>query len=207
MIKLFFHDGKLKFTLPEGNNDKKRDFLYGIHYIFAKDEKVDGAYVVPLENQWKNVIAVAKRYGAKIPQEVEDYYQYQIRLDAERAERKRVEEERRQAIARGEGKQSGGCGFCEHLEYVNAHTEMVNGERVYVAGTHHCNYAMRVCRYKADELEYQFEIRKEMRNYVPTIGYKPPAFVAKPYPCAGCKYLEASNKAWEEINKEKEGNV
>ena len=203
-MKVYFENGELKVLLPELRTEQSHKFLHDAYYVFMDWAEEKRVLVVQVESQWKQLIAIAKRNSVELTQEVEDYYQYQVRIDAERAERKRVEEQRKQAIARGDGKQSGGCGFCEHLEYVNAHTEMVNGERVYVAGTHHCSYAMRVCRYKADELEYQFEIRKEMRNYVPTIGYNPPAFVAKPYPCAGCKYLEASDKAWAEINKEKE---
>lgn len=207
MIKLFFHDGELKFILPEGNNDKKRDFLYSIHYIFTKDEKVNGTYVVPLESRWKNVIAVAKRYGADITQEVEDYYQYKVRLDQEEADRNRIEEERKSAIEGANTRQRTGCGMCEYLEYANAHWEEVNGEKVWVGGKHYCKYAMEVCRYKASDVEYEFEYYKANRYYNPPPGYNPPAFVAQPYPCAGCEYLEKSNKAWEEINKEKEGNV
>ena len=206
-IKIYFEDGQLKIKLPKEKTEESRKFLYDAFHIFLCSEG-ENVMLVQVESQWKYLIALAKhrthRDVAEITQDVEDYYQYQERLDREKAERKRIEEQRKEAIDRANNRQHNGCQSCIHLEYVNAHWEEVNGEKVWVGGRHFCKYAMESCRYRAFDIEYEFEYYKANRYYNPTPGYNPPPFVAEPFPCAGCEYLEKANKAWEEINKEKE---
>ena len=204
MLKVYFENGELKLQIPEEATEQRRKFLYDTYHIFKEFTADKCVMKVQVESQWKHFIAAAKRHEIYITQEVEDYYQYQLRLDEERAERKRIEEQRERAIKSANTRQSHGCSMCEHLEYVNAHWQEVNGEKVWVAGRHYCKYAMDSCRYRASDVEYEFEYYKAHRFYNPPPGYNPPAFVAQPFPCAGCEYLEKANKAWEEINKEKE---
>lgn len=210
-VKIYFEDGQLRIRVPEEGTKERRDFFHDIFPIHREWCEVDRVQYVVNECSWLSLIKMAKyeRHKAfvELSQDVEDYYLYQLQLARERAEREALEEKRREDIKRGDSVQKNGCGWCPHLAYENAHWQEVNGEKVWVHGTHYCKYAMDVCRYKADEIEYEFEYYKANRYYNPPPGYNPPAFVAKPYPCAGCEYLEKANKAWEEINKEKEGNV
>lgn len=206
-MKVYFENGKLKLQIPEEATDKRRKFLYDTYYIFKEFTEEKGVMEVQVESQWKHFIAAAKRHDLYITQEVEDYYQFQLQKEREEAERKRIEEQRKRDITAADTKQGHGCGMCIHLEYAPAHWEEVDGKKVWVAGRHYCKYAMDVCRYRALDVEYEFEYFKANRYYNPPIGYNPPAFVAKPFPCAGCEYLEKANKAWTEINKEEEKDV
>ena len=209
-VKIYFEDGQLRIRVPEEKTEERRRFFYDIFPIDKEWVTKDRVMYIVNESSWALVIRIAKQERHKafieLSQDVEDYYLYQLQLARERAEREAVEEKRREDIKRGDSVQKNGCGWCMHLAYENAHWQEVNGEKVWVHGTHYCKYAMDVCRYKADEIEYEFECNKDHRYYNPPPGYNPPAFVAKPYPCAWCEYLEKANKAWEEINKEKEGN-
>lgn len=206
-MRVYFENGQLKIKLPEEQTEQSRKFLYDTYYIFKQFTAEKGVMEVQVESQWKQLIAAAKRKGIDITQEVEDYYQYRLRLDQEEAQRKAVEEDRKKAIQSANVRQQSGCGMCIHLEYAPAHWEEVDGKKVWVAGRHYCKHAMEVCRYRASDVEYEFEYYKANRYYNPPQGYNPPAFVAQPFPCAGCEYLEKANKAWEDINKEKEKDV
>jgi hypothetical protein len=114
---------------------------------------------------------------------------------------KRVEECKR-IITQAENKANNGCGWCEHLEYVMRHTEERNGEQVIIPGKHFCKYVGKACRYRAFDVEYEFESRKEAR----ALGEKQ-EFYAPPYPIAGCAYMQDVERAWEILNKEKERDV
>ena len=210
-IKIYFDNGQLKVRIPECDSIPRHDFLYDTYHIFKEWTDEQGVMLVQVESQWKHLIAYAKRWNHapyfELTQDVEDYYAYQVETDDKKAERKRIEEERKQAIESANNRQRRGCGMCIHLEYANAHWEEVDGVKVWVGGKHYCKYAMEVCRYKSEDVEYEFEYYKANRYYNPPPGYNPPAFVAQPFPCAGCEYLEKANKAWEDINKEKEKDV
>jgi hypothetical protein len=115
-------------------------------------------------------------------------------------------EAQKKAIEKGDFKQKNGCGWCEYLEYTPIRVEYVDGKKVVLGGHHTCSYAKRACRYRSFDEDYAFEVYKEVKAFgAPIVDDK--VFVAPPYPCAGCIFLEESAKAWEEINKEKEGNV
>lgn len=207
-MKLFFEDGKLKLFIGEEATEQRRKFLHDTYYIFRIwDEKQPYTQVVQVESQYKYLIQEAKRHGIEIDQEVEDVYQYLIRKEEEERERVKKMEDQRKAIESAETVQERGCRWCNHLEYTPAHIEWVDGEKVYVGGRHTCSYAKRMCRYRSQDIEYEFEIRKEVRAFGKPIDDSCRDYVARPFPCVGCKYLEAARKAWEEINKEKEGNV
>ena len=210
-VKIYFESGQLRIRVPEEESNERQKFFYALFPIerdWVEEEKYV-QYVVN-ESSWKLVIRIAKmeshRNFVELSQEVDDYYQYQLQADRERAERELINEQRKKAIEIADNRQHYGCGVCPHLEYVNAHWQETNGEKVWICGTHYCKYAMEKCRYNPFDVEYAFEYYKESRYYNPPPGYNPPAFVAKPYPCAGCEYLERANRAWEEINKEKEEN-
>ena len=203
-MKLFFEDGKLKIKVAEEDTAQRRQFFYDIFHIFRDWSKTE-RYVmdVTLEGQYKYVIAAAKRNKIEIAQDVADFYTYQLQLEEEERQRKARDESRSAAIKTADAKQTNGCGWCEYLEYVNAHMRVVDGKKEYVSGRHYCIYAKRPARYRQEDIEYEFECMKEAKAF-----NEPMAFIAKAYPCAGCMYLEKAAKAWEEINKEwDKGNV
>lgn len=192
-MKLYFEDGKLKFYMGEEATDERRQFLHDIYHIFRDWDNDPYTQIVQVESQYKYMIKEAKRHGVEITQDVEDYYQYTLQKEEEERQRKAKMEAQKKAIEKGDFKQKNGCGWCEYLEYVPG-------------ASHVCSYAKRACRYRQFDLDYEFEIRKEVKAFgAPIVDDK--VFIAPPYPCAGCKFLEEAVKAWEEINKEKEGNV
>lgn len=197
-MKLFFEDGKLKIKVAEEDTAQRRQFFYDIFHVFRDWSKTE-SYVmdVTLERQYKYVIAAAKRNGVEITQDVEDYYLYELKKDKEQAQRKAQEEQRKRDILQADKRQKDGCGWCENLEYIKGHIEEIDGKRRYVPGRHYCKYAVSPCRYRADDIEYEFECYKQSKAF-----NEPKAFIASPHPCAGCMYLEKAEKAWEEINKE-----
>lgn len=200
-MRVFFEDGALKIKLPEETTERRRRFLYDIYHVMRDWDKTQSyTLVVQLESQYKYVIASAKRNGVELTQEVEDYFVYKIQKDKEDAERRVRESARKAVIERAESKQKNGCGFCEYLEYIQGHIEEVDGRKRYIHGRHYCKHAISPCRYRAEDVEYEFECYKESKAF-----HEPKAFIAPPYPCAGCIWLEQAQKAWEEINKEKEG--
>jgi hypothetical protein len=204
-MKLYFEEGKLKLYIGEEATEQRRKFLHDTYYIFRDWDK-DNPYtqIVQVEGQYKYIIKEAKRHGVDITQDVEDYYQYLLQKEEEDRKRKARMEAQQRAIEKGDFKQTNGCGWCEYLEYTPAHIEFSVGERKYISGQHTCSYAKRACRYRSADIEYQFEISKEIKAFGAPIDESCRDYVAKPYPCAGCKYLEESRKAWEEINKERE---
>lgn len=210
-INIYFENGQLKVRIPEEHSTGRHFFLHDTYHIFKDWTEEKNVLMVPVESQWKYLIAIAKHRGyrdvVEITQDVEDYYQYQVQREKEAEQKKKIDEERKRIIESAGHRQKNGCGSCMNLEYVNAHWEEVNGERVWVGGRHYCKYALEACRYRAFDTEYEFEYYKANKYYNPPPGYNPPPFVAEPFPCAGCEFLEKANKAWEEINKEKEGNV
>lgn len=204
-MKVYFESGQLKLHIGEEQTEQRRKFLYDIYYIFREWEKGNPyTQVVQVESQYKYIIKEAKRHGVEITQEVEDWYQYRLQIEAAERERKEKEEARKRAIENADFRQKNGCGLCEHLEYVPAHVESVNGEKKYIGGQHTCSYAERACRYRSCDIEYEFEIAKEVKAFGMPISESGRDYVAPPYPCAGCKYLEEARKAWEEINKERD---
>lgn len=206
-MKLYFEEGKLKLYIGE-ECEQRRKFLYDVYYIFREWEKGKlNTQIVQVEGQYKYIIKEAKRHNVEITQDVEDYYQYCLEQEAFEFERKRKADEWKRVIEQGDFKQRNGCGFCEYLEYVPAHVEYENGERKYIPGRHTCGYAKRACRYRSCDVEYEFEMYKEIKAFGTPIDPTLRNWVASPYPCAGCKYLEESTNAWEAINKEKDGNV
>lgn len=210
-IKIYFEDGQLRIRVPEEDTNQRDAFFHDIFYV-ARDWS-DEKWVLCVLNEyhWMTVITVAKYERHKgfveLSQDCEDYYLYQKQLREERERRELFLEGLKNDIKVANTRQSHGCGWCEHLTYAPAHWKEENGKKEWVSGTHYCNYAMRPCRYKDEEVEYEFYEKRAMRWYNPPPGANPPAFVARAYPCVGCMYLERANKAWEEINKEKDGNV
>lgn len=207
-IKIYFEDGQLRIRVPEEDTYERDKFFSDVFPIHREwtDEKM--VQHVVNEESWMTLINIAKyerhREFVDMSQDVEDYYLYQMKCREEAKKRKELEEKRREAIEYADFRQSHGCGWCEHLTYEPAHWQDDNGKKEWVSGTHYCKYAMRPCRYKDEEVEYELYSRRAMRWYNPPQGANPPAFVARAYPCVGCMYLERANKAWEEINKEKE---
>jgi hypothetical protein len=207
-MKLFFDDGKLKLFIGEEATEQRRALLHDTYYIFRDwDQGNRYTQVVQVEGQYKYMIKEAKRHGVEITQEVEDFYQYTLRKEDEERERQRKMEAQQRVIENANVRQSRGCGLCEYLEYTPAHIEVVDGVKKYVSGQHTCSYAKRVCRYRSEDIEYEFEISKEVRAFGAPIDESCKDYIARPFPCAGCKYMAEARKAWEEINKEKEGNV
>ena len=210
-IKIYFEDGQMKIRIPDESSLGRYKFLHEIYPVHREWTNEKNVMYVVNESSWKYVIQVAKyasnRDTVEITQDVEDYHQYLVRVEKERAERQYRLEALKNDIEKANSKQRLGCGWCEHLEYANAHWQEVNGERVWVSGRHYCKYANSVCHYKAFDVEREFYERREAKYYNPPPGYNPPAFIAPPYPCAGCMYLEKAEKALEEINKEKEKDV
>lgn len=207
-MKLYFEDGKLKLYIGEEATEQRRKFLHDTYYIFRDWDKGNRyTQVVQLESQYKYMIKEAKRHGVEVDQEVDGIYQYILRTEEEERERQRKMEAQQRVIASANTRQSQGCGLCEYLEYTPAHIEIVDGEKKYVGGRHTCSYAKRVCRYRSEDIEYEFEISKEVHAFGAPIDGSCRDYIARPFPCVGCKYLADARKAWEEINKEKEGNV
>lgn len=204
-MKLFFEDGKLKLYIGEEATEQRRKFLHDIYYIFRGwDNGSSYTQIVLFESQYKYVIREAKRNGVEITQEVEDVYQHSLRVEEEERKRRAKIEEQKRIIETANAHQKNGCGMCDYLEYTPAHIEMVDGERKYVGGRHTCTYAERVCRYRSEDIEYEFEISKEVRSFGAPIDESCKDYVARPFPCVGCKYLADARKAWEEINKERD---
>jgi hypothetical protein len=207
-MKLYFEDGKLKLYIGEEATEQRRKFLHDTYYIFRDwDKEHHYTQVVQLESQYKYMIKEAKRHGVEVTQEVEDVYQYLLRVEEEERLRKQKTETQKRAIETANAYQRKGCGLCTHLEYTPAHIEVVDGVKKYIGGRHTCSYAKRMCRYRSEDIEYEFEISKEVNAFGAPIDESCRDYIARPFPCAGCKYLEYAREAWEEINKEKEGNV
>ena len=212
-VKIYFEDGQLRIRVPEEESVDRQKFFNAIFPI-EREWIGKGTYVqyVVKESQWALVIRIAKGnshcHFVEIAQEVEDYYQYYLQRKREQLEREAVKEQRKREIESANLKQQNGCGLCPHLEYVNAHWQDNGyGEKQYVNGQHFCAYAQEKCRYRWDDVEYAFEMYKEVKAFGAPIDPMVKSWVAPPYPCPGCAYLEKANKAWEEINKEKEWNV
>ena len=208
-IKIYFEDGLMKIRIPEEDTIERRRFLRGLGACGRDWTEEKNVLYVLEECSW-GFVAKAAHWPENInnvecSQEVEDFHQEQLRIARERVERERRIEDLKRTISWANTRQTNGCGFCEHLEYVPAHWEdLGNGEKQYVAGRHFCNYAVSPCRYRWDDIEYAFEVHKEVQAFGTPLYKVPKPWVAPPYPCAGCEHLEKAEKAWEELEKEKE---
>lgn len=188
-MKLFFEDGVLKASVGESDTPQRQMYLHSTYHCTSSWEKGKTFQLFyPFEIDYMAVISAAKKYKLDIAQDVEDFYNYRMQQAEARQEAKRKREEYKRIIQMADAKNRSGCGMCVHLSY--------NSKR------HYCEYAKSAPRYRSDEQEYAFECWKEAR----VLGTAP-AFVATPYPCAGCVYMEEASRAWMEINKEREGNV
>lgn len=207
-IKIYFEDGKMKIRIPEENSIERKIFLWSLGACGRDWTEEKNVLYVLEECSWRSVANAAhwpeNIKNVECSQEVEDFYQEQCRIAREKAERARRLEDLKRTISWANTKQTNGCGGCEHLTYVKAHWEdLGNGEKKYVAGRHFCNYAVSPCRYRWDDIEYAFEVHKEVQAFGVPLYKVPKPWVAPPYPCAGCEHLEKAEKAWEELEEEK----
>lgn len=99
----------------------------------------------------------------------------------ERAKKLRIEELKK-TVERAYDRLKYGCGWCTEIKYE--------------FGDHRCVYAGRMCRKNREEVEHEFYAKRESK-----ITGLEPAYFANPYPCAGCKYIEAAQKAREELEE------
>lgn len=212
-VKIYFEEGQLRIRVPKEDTLDREKFFSDI-YPTERYWIGEGTYIqyVAKESQWPLVIRMAKYKGhshfVEITKEVEDYYQYHLQRKREQEERKSINEQRKRDISVADAHLKNGCSLCPHLEFIGPHwQDSVNGEKQFVTGQHFCSYAQKLCRYRWDDVEYAFEIAKEVKAFGAPIDPAIKYWQSPPYPCAGCMYLEKAAKAWEEINKEKEGNV
>lgn len=158
------------------------------------DEEGDTPLFNSTRMQW-NEIAIKKVF------EYADFYEIEVSEEVKRIQEivsKKAEEERakeaeerkaaqhvkelQDAIKKAYFKLQNGCPSCEHLKFDGY--------------THRCAFADRVCRKNKEEEEYEFYAKREER-----ITGIEPAYFALPYPCVGCKYIVAAQKAQVELQE------
>ena len=108
-------------------------------------------------------------------------------FDAE-MERDAMIRELRHRVELAQGKMRNGCGWCEHLKFEH--------------GSHYCKHTCKKCRFKADEVEMEFDSWKEAK----ALGTKQ-SFYARPFPMPGCAVIEEGHEAFlklQEMNEEKQ---
>lgn len=99
----------------------------------------------------------------------------QAELTAE-MERDAMIRELRHSVELAQGKMRNGCGWCEHLKF----------DRGYM-----CKHTCKKCRFKADEVEMEFDSWKEAK----ALGMKQ-NFYARPFPMPGCAVIEEGHAAF-----------
>ena len=211
-IKIYFEDGQMKIRVPDETSLGRYKFLHECSLIPKDWTEEKNVLYVYSDTWWLETIQIAKydsnKDSVEIAQDVENYYQRRVKEIREKKERQYRLENLKTDIERADTKQKYGCGCCEYLEYVKAHWEDAgDGEWRFVSGKHLCHYVNNACRYRWSDIEYEFEIYKEVKAFGAPIDPTVKAWIAPPYPCAGCMYIEKAEKAWEEINKEKEKDV
>lgn len=124
--------------------------------------------------------------GVKVDKSARDLFDEQKALanawEDEQASVHLAERELKEIIKDGLTKLQSGCWLCEHKKLVK--------------GEYFCEYAMRPCRKKADEVEMEFEAWKEAKAL-----NIPQEFYATPYPTIGCEYIIKARKAEEELQE------
>lgn len=182
-MRVWFEGGRLKVYFGTERTAQRSELLWAVDRAGAwivdvlKGES-DTATVVD-RFRWEAVITKAIYCGAEISQDAKEYVEERQRRREQALSWGKGEKPNETILRRAELLLEDGCGWCPNLDLENRR----------------CKYAKAPVRYRDEEVEREFEDRKEAR----ATGER--RFYATAYPCQGCETIVEAKKILEAKEK------